>query len=79
MARVLLIAAIFAAIWSTAHCAEKPEFKWSCKKPSIQFNAKLAGARNPRGKQYPVGTLSVCLLAGDSKPTLTTPYLAFKQ
>jgi hypothetical protein len=40
----------------------------------VSFKAKLAGASNSKGKQYPVGTFEICLGG-----TAAAPTLAFKQ
>jgi hypothetical protein len=76
MARLALTLAILASACALAAAKEKPEYKWSCKGNQISFKAKLAGANTPSGKQYPAGTLELCLLPGSGT---TPPSMTWKQ
>jgi hypothetical protein len=75
MAKLVLVLSVLVAACGLATAAEPKAFKWTCKKPSVSFKAKLAGATNPRGKQYPVGTFEVCLALGE----VNDPVISIKQ
>jgi hypothetical protein len=71
----LILATVFVALLAGGALAkEPPTAKYSCKKPSIPFKAKLLGAtKSGSTKQYPVGTFEVCLDQGKkTNPAITT-------
>jgi hypothetical protein len=74
MAKPTLVVVFVALLASIVAAKEPPTAKYSCKKPSIPFKAKLLGATKAGStKQYPVGTFEVCLDQGKkTNPAITT-------
>jgi hypothetical protein len=73
MAKLALVVAAVALLAGVALAKEPPTAKYSCKKPSIPFKAKLLGKVKSGTKQYPVGTFEVCLAQGKkTNPSITT-------
>jgi hypothetical protein len=65
MAKFALTVAVLAALCGAVLAKEPASPKWTCKgSEGISFKAKLAGAVKSGTKQYPVGTMEICLVGG---------------